>query len=231
MLKPLKKTRLYEEIVKQLIDLIEGGTLKPGDRLPSERQMAEELGVSRTAIREALRALESMGYIESKVGGGTFIREISLDKALLPFTTLLSQDKNLIKELLEVRQLLEAEIALLASKRATEEDIKNMEEALDSMREDIEKGGIGLQGDNEFHNARAVAARNLAMSKILGLCDELLSKSRESTLRIPGQPARSLEDHIAILNAIKDRDHLLTQQLMKQHMIKAQENYREQYLK
>jgi len=231
MLEPLKKTRLYEEIVKQLIDLIEVGKLKPGDRLPSERQMAEELGVSRTAIREALRALESMGYIESKVGGGTFIREISLDKALLPFTTLLSQDKNLIKELLEVRQLLESEIALLASKRATEEDIKNMETALDSMREDIEQGGIGLEGDNAFHNALAIAARNMAMTKILELCDELLSKSRESTLRIPGQPARSLEDHVAILHAVKERDHVLAQQLMKQHMIKAQENYREQYLK
>lgn len=231
MLEPLKKKRLYEEIVKQLIDLIEVGKLKPGDRLPSERQMAEELGVSRTAIREALRALESMGYIQSKVGGGTFVSEISLDRALLPFTTVLSQDKNLIKELLEVRQLLESEIALLASKRATEEDIKNMEAALDSMREDIEQGGIGLEGDNAFHNALAAAARNMAMSKILGLCDELLSKSRESTLRIPGQPARSLEDHVAILNAIKERDHVLAQQLMKQHMIKAQENYREQYLK
>jgi GntR family transcriptional repressor for pyruvate dehydrogenase complex len=231
MLEPLKKTRLYEEIVKQLIGLIEGGTLKPGDKLPSERQMAEELGVSRTAIREALRALESMGYIESKVGGGTFIREISLDRALLPFSTVLSQDKNLIKELLEVRQLLESEIALLASKRATEEDIKRMEAALGSMREDIDGGGIGLRGDNAFHDALALASRNMAMSKILGLCDELLSKSRESTLRIPGQPARSLEDHFAILNAVKNKDHLLAQQLMKQHIIKAQENYRDQYLK
>ena len=230
MLEPLKKIRLYEEIVKQMIELIEGGTLKPGDKLPPERQLAEELNVSRTAIREALRSLESMGYIESKVGGGTFIREISLDNALLPFSAVLSKDKNLIKELLEVRQLLESEIALLASKRASEEDIERMEAALDLMRQEIDSGEIGLRGDNAFHNALAIASQNMAMSKILGLCDELLSKSRESTLRIPGQPAKSLEDHASIFNAIKDKDHLLAQQLMKQHMIKAQENYRDQYL-
>jgi GntR family transcriptional repressor for pyruvate dehydrogenase complex len=230
MLEPLKKTRLYEEIVKQMIDLIEGGSLKPGDKLPPERQLAEELNVSRTAIREALRSLESMGYIESKVGGGTFIREISLDNALIPFSSVLSQDKNLIKELLEVRQLLESEIALLASKRASAEDIERMEAALDLMRQEVDSGEIGLRGDNAFHNALALASQNMAMSKILGLCDELLSRSRESTLRIPGQPAKSLEDHVSIYHAIKDKDHVLAQQLMKQHMIKAQENYRDQYL-
>jgi GntR family transcriptional repressor for pyruvate dehydrogenase complex len=230
MLEPLKKTRLYEEIVKQITDLIESGRLQPGDKLPPERLLAEQLNVSRTAIREALRSMESMGYIKSKVGGGTFIKEISLDNALLPFTAVLSQDKHLIKELLEVRQLLESEIAMLASKRATEEDISNIQDALDIMRQDIQQGGIGLKGDNAFHNALAAAAKNTAMSKILGLCDELLSKSRESTLLIPGQPIKSLEDHIDIFNAIKNNNKELAQQLMKQHMIKAQENYKNKYL-
>ncbi len=229
MLEPLKKTKLYEEIVKQLTDLIKRGKLKPGDKLPPERQLAEELRVSRTAIREALRSLESMGYIEPRVGGGTFVKAISLENALSPFSAVLSQDKNLIQELLEVRQLLETEIAYLASTRATSQDIDNMLDALSMMRHDIDNGGIGLNGENAFHSALAKAAKNTAMSKILSLCEELISTSRESTLRIPGQPAKSLEDHIGILDAVKSRDSTLAQLLMKQHIVKAQKNFQDNY--
>lgn len=230
MLEPLKKTRLYEEIVKQLTELIESGKLQPGDKLPPERQLADELQVSRTAIREALRSMESMGYIESKVGGGTFVKAISLDNVLSPFSAVLCQDKKLIKELLEVRQLLESEIASLASQRATAENIKELQAALDEMKKDIDKGGTGLEGDNAFHNALAKSSDNSAMSKILSLCDELLSKSRESTLRIPGQPIKSLHDHYEIFNAIKNKDSELSKSLMSQHIIKAQQNYSKYYL-
>lgn len=226
MLEPLKKTRLYEEIVKQLIDLIEKGMLNPGDKLPPERQLAEELHVSRTAIREALRSMESMGYIESKVGGGTFIREISIDNVLHPFSAVLSQNKKLIQELLEVRQLLESKIASLASKRATPENIKQIEKTLEEMQDDIQSGGIGLEGENAFHNAIAQAANNTAMSKILELCEELLSKSRESTLCISGQPEKSLKDHLEIFEAIKNHDSERSSYLMKEHIIKAQKNFR-----
>ena len=229
MLEPLKKTRLYEEIVKQITDLIESGRLQPGDKLPPERLLAEQLNVSRTAIREALRSMESMGYIKSKVGGGTFIKAISIDNILSPFSTILLQDKKLIQELLEVRQLLEAEIAALACQRASQDDIDTMRSTLDNMHKDIESGGIGLKGDNAFHNALAAAAKNTAMSKILGLCDELLSKSRESTLLIPGQPIKSLMDHEEILDAVKTGDAELAKELMKQHIIKAQANFQNYY--
>lgn len=229
MLEPLKKKKLYEEIVKQLTDLIEEGKLLPGDKLPSERQLAEELNVSRTAIREALRAMESMGYIESKVGGGTFVKAISLDNVLHPFSAVLSQNKKLISELLEVRQLLEAEITLLAAKRSTDEDFQAMQQALDEMEQDIESGGIGLKGDNDFHTALATASRNSAMSEILRMCAGLLSKSRQTTLRIPGQPKKSLEDHKAIFGAIKNRSESLAQELMKDHIKKAIANFNANY--
>lgn len=229
MLKPLKKTRLYEEIVKQLVSLIETGQLNPGDKLPPERQLADELQVSRTAIREALRSMESMGYIESKVGGGTYIRAISLDNVLHPFSTVLSQNKKLIRELLEVRQILESQIALLAAKRATSDHIAAIQKTLDEMRTDIESGGIGLTGDNDFHNALAKAADNSAMSKLLELCEELISKSRESTLRIPGQPQKSLVDHEEIFEAVRNHDSELAQRLMNDHIVKAQENFKKNY--
>lgn len=229
MLEPLKKKKLYEEIVKQLTDLIEEGKLLPGDKLPSERQLAEELNVSRTAIREALRAMESMGYIESKVGGGTFVKAISLDNVLNPFSAVLSQNKKLISELLEVRQLLEAEITLLAAKRATDKDFEAMQKALDDMEKDIGNGGIGLEGDIDFHSALATASRNSAMSEILRMCAGLLSKSRQTTLSIPGQPTRSLNDHKAIFNSIKNGSEVLAQELMKDHIKKAIANFNANY--
>jgi GntR family transcriptional repressor for pyruvate dehydrogenase complex len=229
MLEPLRKTRLYEEIVKQLTDLIEEGKLLPGDKLPAERQLADELHVSRTAIREALRSMESMGYIESKVGGGTFVKAISLDNVLHPFSAVLSQNKKLIAELLEVRQLLEAEIANLAAKRCTPEDLVLIQASLDEMCSDIESGGIGLKGDNDFHTALAIASKNSAMSEILHMCAGLLSKSRQTTLRIPGQPIKSLEDHQAIFNAIKNGSAILASELMKDHIKKAIANFNSNY--
>ena len=227
MLEPVKKTRLYEDIVKQLIALINSGSLKPGDRLPPERDLATELNVSRTAIREALRALELMGFIDSRVGGGTFIRQITLDNVIDPFTNLLSQDKKLILELIEVRQLLETEIARLAAKRITPEGMAEIEKSISLMEDEISAGGIGLNGDDAFHEALARAAANSAMEKILNMCRDLLSYSRRASLEIAGQPEKSLKDHIAIYDAICSKDEKLSGKLMKDHLIKAQKNIKD----
>ncbi|MBR2224130.1 MAG: FadR family transcriptional regulator, partial [Christensenellaceae bacterium] len=178
MLTPLKKTKLYEEISKQIISLINSGELKPGDKLPPERSLAEQLNVSRTAIREALRALESMGYIESKVGGGTFVREISLENIISPVSAMFQQDESLLKDLIAVRLLLETEMASLAAKHITPEKAMKIEEAIVLMRKEVAKGEIGLRGDNSFHAALAEASGNSAMSLISDMCMELLSKTR-----------------------------------------------------
>lgn len=89
----------------------------PGDKLPTERDLAVQLNVSRTAIREVLRSLETMGFIESRVGEGTFVKKTTLDNIIKPFSGLLSQDKKLMIELIEVRMLLEAEMQSLLLKR------------------------------------------------------------------------------------------------------------------
>jgi len=224
MLEPIRKSRLYEDIVKQLIELINNGSLKPGDRLPPERELAVELNVSRTAIREALRAMELMGFIESKVGGGTFIRQITLDNVIDPFTVLLSQDKDVVLELIEVRQLLETEIARLAARRINENKLADLQNAVDLMSREIKNGGIGIAGDNAFHDAMAKAAENTSMAKILNMCGDLLSYSRQATLEIPGQPEKSLADHKEILDAISQRDEKAAAKLMREHLEKAYKN-------
>lgn len=224
MLEPLKKTRLYEEIINQLLELIKNGTLKPGDRLPSERQLAEQLQVSRTAIREALRSMESLGYISSKVGGGTYIRSVTLDNVITPFSVMMSQDEKLIRELADVRELLETEIASLAARNITPEDADRLDKCLDDMEQDIQDGGTGLIGDNEFHSILAQIANNSALSMICELCAELLSKGRATTLSIPGQPAKALADHRLISHAVREGSPKNAAKLMRQHIRKAQKN-------
>lgn len=225
MLEPPKKTRLYENIIDQLVSLIKDGTLKPGDKLPAERKLAEDLNVSRTAIREALRSLETMGYLSSKVGGGTYINKITLGNVMSPFSTMLSQNKKLIAELLEVRMLLETEIARLAARRITPFKIKSIQKTIDDMRTEVSAGGTGIAYENGFHNALAVASENEAMKLILDMCGDLLSKTREATLSIKGQPQSSLKDHESIFEAVRQGDGELAARRMKQHLIDAQKNF------
>jgi len=224
MLEPPKKTRLYENIIEQLIALIKDGTLKPGDKLPPERKLAEDLNVSRTAIREALRSLETMGYIVSKVGGGTYINEITLGNVMNPFSAVLSQNKKLIVELLEVRMLLETEIARLAALRITPAKIQALQKAVEAMRAEVTAGHNGLDADNDFHNALAVASENEALKLILDMCGDLLTQTREATLNLEGQPEITLKDHEQIFEAVRKGDSMLAARRMKQHLADAQRN-------
>ncbi len=224
MLEPMKKTRLYEGIIKQLLDLIKSGELKPGDKLPTERDLAIQLNVSRTAIREALRTMEMMGFISSKVGAGTYIKKITMDNVIEPFSGILSQDKKLIIELIDVRMLLESEVVKLAAEKINDEKIAAIENSLKLMEEEIREGGIGLKGDNAFHNALAEAAENTALSKILSMCGDLLSSTREATLKIPGQPVKTIQDHRQIFEAVRAGDKKNAVIFMKEHLTKAHKN-------
>jgi len=223
-LTPLKKTKLYEEISAQLVSHIHSGHFKPGDKLPPERTLAEQLGVSRTAIREALRSLESMGYIESKVGGGTYVRAISLESIISPVSAMLNKDEKLIAELLSVRLLLETEIASLAAQNITLEKAAKLKTSLQVMEEEIARGEIGLTGDNMFHSCLAEISENGAMSLISDMCAELLSKTRLATLEIPGQPQDTVRDHYEIYDAVIAGNAALAAKKMTMHLNKAHEN-------
>ena len=108
-----RKGKLYEEIAAQMMEQIRSGALRPGDRLPPERTLAEEYGVSRTAIREALRSMEMMGCVESHVGEGTYIKTPSLQEIVDPFSMLIAQNGRMGGDLIEARLILETEIAAL----------------------------------------------------------------------------------------------------------------------
>ncbi|MDR3552911.1 MAG: FadR/GntR family transcriptional regulator [Clostridia bacterium] len=224
MLEPLMKTRLYENIVNQFMDMIRTGELKPGDKLPTERELAAQLNVSRTAIREALRSMELMGLIDSKVGSGTYIREMTLDKLLDSFASVLTTNDRMNIEMLEVRLLLEVEIARRAARKNGEGHIAALEKSISIMEDEIRKGKLGLEGDNAFHTELAKAADNLAMISLLGLCDELLASTRKAALKALPDPKIGLMQHREILEAVRGGDVEKAGSLMRNHLETAYVN-------
>lgn len=219
-----QKKRLYEDIVNQIIKLINDGELKPGDRLPSERELANDLKISRNSVREAFRTLELRGHVEIRPGDGVFVKKIDFDKMLNPFSKIISDDEKLILDLLDVRDVMEVEMARLAASYADEEEISEIKEVLEEAEKEIVKGSDGVKYDDEFHMAIARATHNSIYILITNLIKESLSKSRKMTESIDGQPVKTLEDHRKIYNAIAEGDSEKASQMMREHLLKAKKN-------
>ena len=216
---PVKSTRIYEEIVRQIKGMIAEGRLKSGDQLPPERDLAEKFLVSRTSVREALRALESVGLIEIRPGEGTFVREVSVEALVEPLALVLLAQREMIGELFEARRLLEPVIAGLAARRATREEVQEMERILDEQAKEIAAGNTGLAQDAAFHAAIATAAHNRAITRIVHAVMDLLAQSREEAISTPGRPTRSHEDHRRVLDAIRGGDATAAERAMQDHVV------------
>ncbi|MDR2019634.1 MAG: FadR family transcriptional regulator [Treponema sp.] len=227
MFEQLQHKRIYEEVVDMIVQRIRSGALSVGQRFPPERVLAEEMGVSRTSLREALRALESMGYIYSVPGGGNYVNSVSLEHVLSPLSAMVAQDKKLAADIIEVRQHLEVHMAALAAKNASKQQLSRIYSTILAMQTDVEAGGVGIDGDNQFHQEIARASQNKAFAIIVELLGELLAESRKATLEIPGQPAKTIEDHIAIFQAIQAGDEKRAAEEMLSHLTKAQYNLAE----
>jgi GntR family transcriptional repressor for pyruvate dehydrogenase complex len=217
-LAPIKSTRIYEEIVRQVKAMIAEGRLKGGDRLPPERDLAEKFVVSRTSVREALRALESLGLVEIRPGEGTFVREASIDALVEPLARLMASQREATGELFEARRLLEPSLAALAASRATPEELQEMERILEEQAREIAAGRTGLAQDAQFHAAIGAAAHNRAITRIAHAIMDLLTQSREDSLNTPGRPTRSHEDHRRVLAAVRARDADGARRAMLEHI-------------
>ncbi|MBI4272064.1 MAG: FadR family transcriptional regulator [Candidatus Rokubacteria bacterium] len=215
---PIRSTRIYEEIVRQVKQMITEGRLKSGDQLPPERDLAEKFRVSRTSVREALRALESLGLLEIRPGEGTFVREVSVEALIEPLALLMASQREAIGELFEARRLIEPSIAGLAATRATPEEIQEMERILDEQAQEVGAGRTGLVQDAAFHAAIGAAAHNRGITRIVHAIMDLLTQSREEALNTPGRPSRSHQDHRRILQAIVRRNAGAARQAMLDHL-------------
>jgi GntR family transcriptional repressor for pyruvate dehydrogenase complex len=217
----IAQSRLYQQIVEQVERSILDGQLKPGDQLPPERDLAGQFGVSRTAIREAMKVLREKGLVESQHGRGTFVTDStsqvirhSVDRMM----TMKMNQPEAAAYLIEVRELLEPEIARLAASRAEDKDIAAMREAFEAMDRAGSNADAFIEADLDFHLALAEAAGN---PLILALIDSIVALLREHRTRIfhvAGGPARGQFHHRRILEAVAQHNADAARNAMEAHL-------------
>ena len=222
-LEPVKSVRIYEDIVRQVRALIADGHLKSGDRLPPERDLADRFRVSRTSVREALRSLQSRGLIEIRAGEGAFVRDVSVEALVEPLALVILPYREAVGELFEARRLLEPVIAAMAARRATREELAEMERILAEQAREVSQGRTGMAQDSALHAAIAQSAHNRAIVRIVSALVDLLAQSREESLHTPGRPTRSHQDHRRILQAIRRRDEAGARRAMLEHLTAVEE--------
>jgi len=222
-LRVVRRQGVHEGIVSQIRQLLTGGHFKPGDQLPSERELSEKLRVSRPSVREAIRALESLGLVEIRIGAGTYVAS--------PAHTLLSslasvtlQQRDVLLDIFEARKTIEPEIAAFAARRAGAEEIERMEEILSEQARQIAAGDTGVEADTAFHALLAQAAKNKVFLKLNEAIVDSLYETRERSLTIGGRPARSLQGHREILGAIRARNASRARTAMLAHLRAIEEN-------
>lgn len=222
MLRPVKRTRIYENVVAQIQHLVRTKKLCPGDRLPSERELAATLGIGRASVREALRTLDSMGLIEVRSGQGAFLRNISLNPYLASIreslSFLLDVREETLLELWEVRQGLEEQIAPLAAKRRSEEDLQKLRKLTEEMRTQISASEAFVRAGIAFHRTLVEAAGNTVFLTLWEAIAGLIEKSQRRIIGMPGQSGEALAKHEALLNAVERRDAEGAREAMREHM-------------
>lgn len=219
MYKIVQTSRLYEQIVAQIEQSIVKGALKPGDQLPAERDLAQQFGVSRTAVREAVKALREKGLVEAYPGRGTFIINGTPPSIRQSLDRMIRADhQDGTAHLVEVREILEPEIAALAASHADEEAIASMREAIavmDAAKNDPE---AFIEADLDFHLVLAEAASN---PLILSLIDSIVAVLRDQRMlifKVEGGPERGQYHHKRILEAIEHRDPQGARDAMRAHL-------------
>ena len=205
MLTPIKNVKVYEIIMNQIKDIVRSGELKRGDKLPSERDLALKLNVSRTSVREAIKALETLGLIESRHGEGNYIRSDFEDILLEPLSIvfmLLGSDNN---EILQLRNVIEPEVAKIAAENITDEEIEKIEdiiEKLSTTKDSKECASL----DKEFHYSIAKASKNHLLSTIIFSVSSLIEEYIDESKIYDDKKEEVIKEHRKILKALKEHN-------------------------
>jgi len=218
----VRRNKVYEDVARQIERLILK-KLRPGDKLPSERELAELLSVSRSSIRDAIRSLELMGMVEPRQGAGTIVCEITSNSLANPLANALKRKEELMGELLDFRKILEPPLAARAATHASVDEISEMESILKRQKEKLQGGESTIPEDSEFHYAVAMASGNSVVLKVLDILMDLLRDTRERSLQIEGRPQKSLAAHVRILEAIKRHDAEAAKAAMRRHIEDVEE--------
>ncbi|MBN1224397.1 MAG: FadR family transcriptional regulator [Candidatus Aminicenantes bacterium] len=233
LLKPAINRRLSEDIISQIRDLIVNGKLTAGEKIPSERELAETFGVGRPAVREALNSLKGMGLIEIKQGKGIYVKEFTYDSyvasvakgvEMMLFSELIS-----LSELSEVRKLIEPEICFLAAQRATKDDLASLEQILNSSTKSIDNPREYVKYSAMFHSEIARITKNKVMQFLIeGLLTMLLTKRKKMNENRDFRETR-LRSHKEILEHMKSGDKHRAKKAYLNHLESSYEYYRDHF--
>ncbi len=217
---PIKSRRLYEEVVERLSRRIFDGSFEHGDQLPNERKLAETYGVSRTVIREAMRTLVNNGLVEVRTGQGTFVVDDTAKALKSSIHTLMrfGDERDRLREMVELRELLEPGIAGLAARRASSDDLEKLRQAIGAMDDAMGDETAYIAADNRFHLQLAHATGNRLIPRILDSIVDLLNELRGEIFRVEGGPERGQSHHRRIYAAVEDHDAAAARQAMDDHL-------------
>ncbi|MCT8977666.1 FadR family transcriptional regulator [Clostridium sp. CX1] len=226
MFSPIKNTKLYEQVIEQIKDMIAKGILKKGDKLPSERELVDHLQVSRTSIREALRALQIMGLIECRQGEGNFISQSFEHSFFEPLSIMFMLQETNPEEIIEVRKVIEVETAAIAAKKITEEELESLEILIKAFKNSTDEND-NVKIDKKFHYEIAQASRNFIILNILNaissLIDSFIKDARKKILTDEKNREVLAMQHEEIYNALKKGDSKKAAEAMRKHLDFANE--------
>lgn len=222
---PLVAHRLSDRLAALLEAEVENGELRPGDRLPTEQQLAAQHGVSRTVVREAVHQLKSRGLLHSRQGSGVFVAAPAENQPLAFDPTVL-ESVDAVVHVVEVRRVLEGEIAAIAAERATRAQIAGIKRALKAIDQAVIEGRDGVAEDLAFHRAIGEATGNPQFGRVLGFLEQYL---REGMRITRGNEARRKdfteqvrEEHRAMVDAIASRDPVAARRCALEHILSGE---------
>ncbi|CCH50057.1 FadR/GntR family transcriptional regulator [Pseudodesulfovibrio piezophilus] len=216
--KPVNRKSIYEDIVHQIRSMIDRGELAPGDKLPPERKLAELFSVSRNTVREAIKALAEQNILESRQGAGTFVCEGEQESFLTTFAGAILRKQPGLADVFEVRKLLEPEIAALAARNASQDELTRMEGVLIEQEEAMREGKPAGRLDQRLHELLAQASRNEVMLAMVVALHDDLSESRVEALQSRERQEASLAAHRAIIDAVRLGHVMQAEKAMREHL-------------
>jgi GntR family transcriptional repressor for pyruvate dehydrogenase complex len=218
----IKAVNRSVEVKSQLMRAIEGGDFKPGEQLPSERELGEAFGVSRVSVREAIRALEAIGLVEVFQGRGCFVSRGPVERYPKTLVRWLQLHRSEVLELLMVRGALDAVASAEAATNGTDEQFARMREISDGFAAAAAKDPLPLEElvehDVELHLTIAEASGSALLRELLGNLNDQLTESRRLTFALPGRLDDSIRGHTAIVDAISARDRVAARAAVEEHM-------------
>ncbi|PJI09503.1 MULTISPECIES: FadR/GntR family transcriptional regulator [Clostridium] len=221
MFSPIKSQKVYEVVIEQIKEMIKTGKLKKGDKLPPERELAEELNVSRTSVREALRSLEILGLVESRHGDGNFIKESFDDSLIEPISLMFMLQESSPRDILELRMVLETETASLAAKKVSSDELQEIKAIIDKFKITTDER-LNTELDVEFHHKIAKASKNLLLVNILSatsvLIDTFISDARYKIIANGENKTLLVTQHEAIYKALLSKDESKAAAEMRNHL-------------